>query len=344
MKKLLLIGGNTIHTYNFYRLIEDYFDEILVISNHKIEDDTIKSVVCNFSLKNPLTALKTIQRIKEISLDFDPTIVHVLQANSYSFLSLLAVKNKYKTIVTALGSDILINSKGGFLLKQILRYVLKNGDGFTADATFVGEVMNTFVGKDLNVLTANFGIDPIDYKTEDKEKIIFSNRSHAPLYNIDKVIDFFKAFKASDFGKDYKLVIAARGPLTDELKDYVKSEGLNDSIEFVGFLTLEENTNYYRKSEFFISIPSSDATSISLLEAISAGCYSIVSNLPANHEWVKEGVNGCFFGSIEQLIPKLSSVDKEALYQLNKDLTENHSTKKINRQKYLSLYERTLQN
>jgi glycosyltransferase involved in cell wall biosynthesis len=36
----------------------------------------------------------------------------------------------------------------------------------------------------------------------------------------------------------------------------------------------------------YVSVPSSDGTSVSLLEAMTAGAYPIVSDLAANREWV----------------------------------------------------------
>src|SRR6266849_6707153 len=36
----------------------------------------------------------------------------------------------------------------------------------------------------------------------------------------------------------------------------------------------------------YVSVPSSDGTSVTLLEAMAAGAYPIVSDLPANREWV----------------------------------------------------------
>jgi L-malate glycosyltransferase len=45
-------------------------------------------------------------------------------------------------------------------------------------------------------------------------------------------------------------------------------------------------------AEVFVSVPSSDATSVALLQAMAAGCFPIVSDLPAQRELVEDGVNG----------------------------------------------------
>jgi glycosyltransferase involved in cell wall biosynthesis len=43
-----------------------------------------------------------------------------------------------------------------------------------------------------------------------------------------------------------------------------------------------------------ISIPKSDGTPVSLLEAMAAGCLPILSDLPVYHDWITDGVNGLF--------------------------------------------------
>ncbi len=45
-------------------------------------------------------------------------------------------------------------------------------------------------------------------------------------------------------------------------------------------------------AEVFVSVPSSDGTSVALLQAMAAGCFPIVSDLPTQRELVEDGVNG----------------------------------------------------
>ena len=54
MRKLLLIGSNTIHTYNYLKLIEDYFDEVLLITDKKSNQYDYPTIELsfNFRLKN----------------------------------------------------------------------------------------------------------------------------------------------------------------------------------------------------------------------------------------------------------------------------------------------------
>jgi len=59
MSKLLLIGAGSVHTYNYYKLIEDYFDDILLLTDEIRNDySNVKCVKGNFTLKNPIKAFE----------------------------------------------------------------------------------------------------------------------------------------------------------------------------------------------------------------------------------------------------------------------------------------------
>ena len=67
----------------------------------------------------------------------------------------------------------------------------------------------------------------------------------------------------------------------ENLKALVEKLEIAERVEFVGWLNKNENYAYYNGGKVFISIPRSDATGISLMEAMSGGCLPVVSNLPA---------------------------------------------------------------
>jgi len=117
MKRLVLIGTSVVHTFKYLDLIQDYFDDILVITDKPKEGLKFRQEAFNFSLKNPLQIIAGISRLKSLINDFNPTVVHVHQANSCAFYAIKACKNNYPIIVTAWGSDILLTPKKDFYTK-----------------------------------------------------------------------------------------------------------------------------------------------------------------------------------------------------------------------------------
>lgn len=342
MRKLLLVSSNTIHTYKYLQLVEDYFDEVLLITNEKSTIYDYPTIELSFKLKIK-KLFSTVKEIKkQISL-FQPTIIHIHQANSYAFFTLLANKNSVvPTVLTAWGSDILLLPKSSFLLKHMVQYNLRNADFLTSDSTFMAEEMKKLVPLKNEILIANFGIDVKPLSCE-KENIVYSNRLHKKLYRVDKIIDAFVRFKKNEVSENWRLVIAATGVETESLKQKVESLGLQNDIDFVGWIQKEDNERWYSKAKIWVSIPESDATSISLLEAMACGCLPVVSDLPANREWIQSGVNGIIVDDLESdFISAALSLNQVDAKEINKQRIVQDGTKESNRKKFIELYQSIL--
>lgn len=337
--KLLIASSGNVHTVNFYHLIKDYFDEVLVVTNVAPGDETIKYEKVHYGLKNPVSVVSNINRIKKIIQDFAPDIIHAHQVNSVSYLVIKAKPKHIPLVVTAWGSDILTNTSDGLLKKQMVKHILEKADFLTSDSTYMAEKMRGLLpSKQLDITIANFGIT-VDPKKVDKENWIYSNRNHEPLYKIDAIITEFANFCKTN--SDWKLVIAGRGSQTEAFKQQVKQLGIEDKVEFAGWLNKEQNQNYYNRSKLFVSIPESDATSISLLEAMACGCAPVVSDLPANHEWIKDGQNGIIVKVGETgFIQRALQLDLNKAAEQNAQIIQEHGTKEANRQKFIELYKK----
>jgi glycosyltransferase involved in cell wall biosynthesis len=197
--------------------------------------------------------------------------------------------------------------------------------------------------------TINFGIQnfPEQLNLEYKEDIILSNRLHKPLYNIDKIILGFKNLIINYPNyNNYRLVIAASGTETGRLKEMITQLNLTDKVEFLGMLSYPELITWYKRAKIFVSIPETDATSLSVLEALGYGCYPVLSNLPANLEWVIDEINGTICQNIslldKDLAHALNRVENTTKYQniaqFNYTLINEKAVFKQNLTKFLRLY------
>ena len=344
MKKLMIIGSNSIHVYNYINLVKDYFDEIILITNKKREGTDVKTIELDFHLKLS-SRLKTVAKIKNLIQEYAPSIIHIHQVNSYAYYSLIAArKSSVPKILTAWGSDILLSPKKNCLLKKMVQFNLRHADFFTSDSEFMAEEMRSLLPKrKLDILIANFGIEIIE-KDLLKENIIYSNRLHKKLYQIESVINAFKLFLENSIDKTWKLVIAATGEETDNLKSLVEQLNLTENVEFAGWVNNEKNIEYYSKAKLFVSIPESDATSISLLEAMAYGCIPVLSDLPANREWIDDGKNGIIVNSpSENIFDRALKLNFSEVASYNKKIIIEKGTKVANKKKFIQLYDHLLQ-
>ncbi|MFM7596582.1 MAG: glycosyltransferase family 4 protein [Flavobacteriales bacterium] len=343
MKKLLLIGSNTGNTHlkNYLDLVRDYFDEVMVVSDNTVEYAASKSV--SFSLKHPLRIKRSIEKLRSIILEYNPSVIHVHQANSYAFITGKANQHRIPLVLTTWGSDVLLLPKKSFIHRWLVIQALRYADLITADSVQMLQEINALCpGKEL--VNANFGVDfelP-EAMNADRELILYSNRMHEPLYRIEDILTQFKAMCEE---LDGQLILAGKGSLTEKLKDYTKRHQLTNHVTFAGFVTKSQNKSNYLKSKFFISIPTSDGTSISLLEAMAYGCIPVLSDLPANREWIEDGKNGIIIGQMEPMgeaIKRGIELDAKKVQHYNRDLINQRATKSANAALFKDIYARIL--
>lgn len=343
MKKLLLVGSDSIHIYNYAQLIAGYFDDILLITNKKRIDSNLPTMEVDFSLRNPLNYIFTVRRIKNIIREYDPTLIHIHQANSCSYYTLKAAGNcKAPKVVTAWGSDILISPNVSSFLKGIVKYNLKNASALTSDSSFMADEMRKLIPeKKLDITIANFGITK-EITELPKENIIFSNRLHKKLYRIEKIIHAFKKFM--DAGNaSWELIIAGTGEETNALKSLAVQLRIAEKVRFVGWLDEKQNGAFYSKAKMFVSVPESDATSVSLLEAMANGCLPVLSDIPANREWIRNGRNGMLVKNIDgDFLSDALNICSDDVIRENKKIIAEKGTKEVNRKIFLELYDHLL--
>lgn len=207
---------------------------------------------------------------------------------------------------SAWGSDILVTPNKNLLYKLAIKYVLKYSDLCTSDSSDMSEKMRKLGAK--KIYTFFFGLlDEPAYPSFYKEKwLFFSNRGLEDIYQPLRVLDFFRDISRNNPAA--RLIIANKGSLESEMKAYVEKYGLVSKVSFVGFLSEEEQQHYYKKSQWYFSLPKSDSGSVSLLEAMAFGCIPILSNLPANREII--GDNGLIirengaYSKLEEIISR----------------------------------------
>jgi glycosyltransferase involved in cell wall biosynthesis len=99
----------------------------------------------------------------------------------------------------------------------------------------------------------------------------------------------------------------------------------------------------YAKSKIWVSIPESDATSISLLEAMSLGCIPVVVDLPANREWIEHQKNGIIVQNIDaNFLEEALSLNMEAAAVINEQIIREKGTKEVNKALFVQIYNQLL--
>jgi glycosyltransferase involved in cell wall biosynthesis len=73
------------------------------------------------------------------------------------------------------------------------------------------------------------------------------------------------------------LVIGGSGHLTDQLKRFAELLGIDDQMEFVGYVKQEELGDYYNSADLFVSPSLAEPFGITIVEALSVGTRVVAS-------------------------------------------------------------------
>lgn len=332
MKKYILFGNaESVHIVKWVRELNKYFD-VFVISSTNVHPEISALIPRHriFKLDMQIGAkggnyqiIKKYYAVKSIISSIGPDFINPHYITSHGFLLAIISKfnlHRYKLIQSTWGTDILVTPFKNKIYYHLTKFALNQADLITSDSDYMTEIIRKLSKSE--TITFTFGLDEIpDISNSQKEENLFySNRMLIENYNIREVILLFS--RISKVNSLARLVISHDGELRNELEGLSKELGLQDKIAFKGFISPEEQISWYNKSQFYISIPTSDSTSVSLLEAMAYGCIPILSDIPANHEWIKDGVNGIIYRKTDFDISRISDIleQKDVIAERNRKI------------------------
>jgi glycosyltransferase involved in cell wall biosynthesis len=172
--------------------------------------------------------------------------------------------------------------------------VVRRADYVTSDARVMTEAIESMDVDPERVLTFPYGVDLERFKPRNPDETggprILTNRKLAPVYSVSTVIDAFPAVRETFH--QATLTVAGDGELRADLLERAERSIARRAIVFVGDVDHQRMPSLLRDHHLYVSTSLSDTTSVSLLEAMACGLFPIVSDIPANREWIEDGVNG----------------------------------------------------
>lgn len=146
------------------------------------------------------------------------------------------------------------------------------------------------------------------YELDDHFVILFLGRI-AQEKSIDVLIEAMEDIIKER--EDALLLIVGGGPSLSTLKDLVKEKGLEDCVIFTGPKDSKLVPQYYHVADAFVSASTSETQGLTYIEAMASG-LPVFARYDRNLEDViKNGENGFFFETKEELIEELVSFDEE---------------------------------
>jgi len=327
MKILFLADGSSHHTKRWVNYFAQRDHLCYLISLEKGIQINAESYYIRPRIK--IRALKYTSsyfKVKKIVDEIEPDLINALFVPNYGFLG--ALLNFKPFVVSAWGSDILISPRKSFLHKLRTRFILTRADLILSDSDFLTQAIRGLGIKEKRILTFPLGIETERYSQEKKRGgpiTVLSTRRFEPIYDVKTFIQAMPLVLARSKSR-IRFIVVGTGLQSQELKELVLDLKLQDKLEFKEDLSDEGLIETYRDSDIYVSTSLSDSTSVSLLEAMASGLIPIVTDIPGNREWIKDGQNGFLFSPKDHrdLAQKISLVSD--------DLGNLQSMSKINLQ------------
>jgi glycosyltransferase involved in cell wall biosynthesis len=225
----------------------------------------------------------------------------------------LWLKKKFglEYIITSHGSDVLgYNNKRSFkyiypLIKKPWKKIVENAKYTITPSKFLqGKILE--ITKKGNFIVIPNGIDKEKFKPMKKEKKILVV---ARLFENKGVQDILDTLKSIDL-HDWKVDIVGEGPYRDFLEKKARENGIKDKVKFHGWI--DNNSikmkELYGKAKIFISASWFESFGLTVLEAIQASCYPLLSDIEGHKQFDLKESNYFKLGDSQELSIKIKDL------------------------------------
>lgn len=164
---------------------------------------------------------------------------------------------------------------------------------YVSVSDYIGKKWTEIVG-DIKSLTFTNGIDTSFYRPQphiNKDIDILYFGRLVPVKGVNYLIDAIK--RLTNNGLTPKVVIAGNGTEKENLIAQVFKHGLQDHIEFLGYVPQGEILNLYNRSKIFAA-PSFDREGVltTMLEASACAVPTVTTNSCSMPEFIDDNING----------------------------------------------------
>jgi L-malate glycosyltransferase len=289
-----------------------------------------------------------------------PDLVHVHWAH---FASLLKGIWSGPLVITAWGSDIYCVDTEAPDHKQELIDALRSANIVTCDSVDLRHNIEELAGLSSDrVEVVQWGVDVELFTPASRPStldrtlgiegrpVVLSPRHFLPLYDLGTIISGFR--RVLDTVPNAVLLMkryVSDAVYEQTIQEQIRRLNLRDSVFILDRVAYEQMPDFYRSGEVLVSLASSDATPMSMLEGMACRCVPIVSDLPSLREWIRNGWNGYIVapGDSEAVATAITDVIlhpelRQVYGDRNVELVMRQASQQANMAKMEKIYEKLL--
>lgn len=331
MKLLYFSLGYSTHDHRFLNSMSEHGHEIFFVqlegNRRQVEDRPVPPNVRQVQWaggrepfrwsKLPALTLAFRRLVRELK----PDLIH---AGPIQTCALIAILSGFRPVLTmSWGFDLMDDVHKGKIWEWATRYTLQRSTFFTSDANVTRDKAVAYGMDPRKTIVFPWGIDLKHFsprkvsqrkakttKPTAKPRVrpsftLFCNRAWETRYGVDVLARAF--VKVAQQNKEVSLILLGGGSQGHVLRDIFQRGGVLERVTFGGQVSQTDLPRWYHMADLYISPSHVDGSSVSLMEALGCGLPCLVSDIPANQEWVEPGVNGWLFrdGEVDDLTEKI---------------------------------------
>lgn len=260
--------------------------------------------------------------LRRLLANLKPDLVHAGPIQTCAFLTALA---GFRPLLTmSWGFDLMQDAERNAWWRWVTRYTLRRSAFFVSDAEVTRDRAIAFGMHPDRTAVFPWGVDLSHFapgKTgigksaggkapavQNAPFVVFCNRSWEPRHGVDVLARAF--VRVAEERDNVSLLLVSGGSQAQAIRQILMTAHLLERVQFGGQVSQADLPRWYRMADLFVSPSHVDGSSVSLMEAMACGLPVVVSNIPANREWVNDGENGWLFqdGDAEALAQKILAV------------------------------------
>lgn len=238
---------------------------------------------------------KYVRSLRKVIKQIQPDILH---AGPIQTVGLVAVLTHFRPLLMmSWGFDLMEDVYRNRWWEAVTRFVLKRSTFFTSDAHVTRNKAVEYGMNPDRTIVFPWGVDLEHFKpnvqTSKRDDVLtlFCNRSWEPRYGVDVLARAF--VRATQTQPNLRLILLGGGSMGGQLRRILLP--VKEQVLFGGYISQRELPRYYNMADIYISPSHVDGSSVSLMEALGCGLPCLISDIPANKEWVTDDENGWLF-------------------------------------------------
>ena len=307
MKICYLANPNSTHTRRWLAWMAQRGHTVLLVADVSPAEPWLETPLYDLPAGLNISVVKYFYwefQLRQILRSWKPDILHAHRVSSAGWLG--AFSDFHPFVVTPWGSDLYLHPQRSAAARRLAKIVLSRADLVTANSSDLCRKAIDYGARESATHVIQWGVDLRAFKPGagavrlrqelgiHDGPVILSPRGLHPVYNIDTIIRSIPAVKAVFPEVVYLLrrynVDAA---YQRQIETLILELGLQSNTRWLGRVEpWERLADVYGMADLVLSVPSSDSTSVSLLEAFACGAPVIASDLPSVREWIIPGENG----------------------------------------------------